>query len=68
MSDEAGRLQFSDPQRANELWARIDRRLTRTAAWVPLVNPKGVELVSDRLGNYTHNPVTGIVLNQAWVR
>jgi peptide/nickel transport system substrate-binding protein len=65
---KAARLQFSDPQRANDLWAHIDRRLTRTAAWVPLVNPKGVELVSDRLGNYRNNPVTGIVLSEAWVK
>lgn len=68
LSRKAARLQFSDPQRANELWAHIDRRLTRTAAWVPLVNPKGVELVSDRVGNYTYNPVTGMVLSQAWVK
>jgi ABC-type transport system substrate-binding protein len=65
---KAGRLQFSDPRRANELFAHIDRMLTRTAAWVPLVNPKGVELVSDRVGNYMYNPVTGMVLSQAWVQ
>jgi ABC-type transport system substrate-binding protein len=60
-------LQFSDPQHANELWARVDRRLTRAAAWAPLVNSKGVELVSKRLGNYSFSPVTGMILSQVWV-
>jgi ABC-type transport system substrate-binding protein/DNA-binding SARP family transcriptional activator len=67
LKEKAGRLLFSDPQRATELWASIDRKLTRTAAWVALVNPKGVDLVSERLGNYTYSPVTGMMLSQVWV-
>lgn len=47
--------------------ARVDRRLTRAAAWVPLVNPKGAELVSERVGNYSYSPVTGMILSQIWV-
>ena len=67
LSEQASRLQFSDPQRANDVWARVDRRLTDSAAWVPLVNPKGIELVSKRLGNYTYDPVTGMILSEVWV-
>lgn len=68
LGQRAARLQFSDAQQANELWARVDRRLTRAAAWIPLVNPKGVELVSERLGNYSYSPVSGMILSQVWVR
>lgn len=68
LSKRAARLQYSDPQHANELWSRVDRRLTQAAPWIPLVNPKGVELVSERLGNYSYSPVTGMILSEVWVK
>ena len=68
MSKRAGELQFTDPHLANELWARIDRKLTAVAAWLPIVNPKGTDLVSERVGNYTYSPVTGVILSQLWVK
>jgi hypothetical protein len=47
------------------LWAAIDRRATRQAYTVPLVNPRAVELTSDRLSNYEYNPVWGFLPDQA---
>lgn len=61
-------LQATDPQRANELWAKIDREVVDAAPWVPLTNPKSVEILSARVGNYQFNPQVGSLLDQLWVR
>jgi peptide/nickel transport system substrate-binding protein len=61
-------LQTTDPAVANGLWATIDRELANLAPLVPLVNPKQVDFVSSRVGNYQYNPQWGILLDQLWVR
>jgi YVTN family beta-propeller protein len=61
-------LQSTDPRAANALWAEIERHLVDTAAWVPLVNPRTNDVVSNRLGNYQYNPAMGSLLSQLWVR
>jgi peptide/nickel transport system substrate-binding protein len=35
---------------------------------IPLVNPKRVDFLSRRVGNYQYNPQWGILLDQLWVR
>jgi peptide/nickel transport system substrate-binding protein len=61
-------LQTSDLSAANELWARIDRAITDRAPWLFLVNPKATMFVSERVGNFQHNPQWGVLLDQLWVR
>jgi YVTN family beta-propeller protein len=61
-------LQARDPAAANERWARLERELVDRAPLVPLVNPKQVDFVSRRVGNYQHHPVFGILISQLWVR
>ena len=34
----------------------------------PLVNRRGAVFVSERLGNYQHHPLLGVLLDQVWVR
>jgi len=68
MNDRALRLQTLDPPRAFDLWAEIEHRLVDLAPWVFLVNPVGVDLVSERAGNYERNPQWGLLLDQLWVR
>jgi YVTN family beta-propeller protein len=53
---------------ANELWAEADRRVVRAAPIVPLVNRRGVLLVSDRVGNVQQHLQLGPLLDQLWVR
>ena len=53
---------------ATRLWTKLDREITNKALWVPLYNTLGADLVSKRVGNYQHNPVTGALLSQLWVR
>jgi hypothetical protein len=33
-----------------------------------LVNRRGAVFVSERLGNYQHHPLLGVLLDQVWVR
>jgi peptide/nickel transport system substrate-binding protein len=51
-----------------ELWASADLQATDAAPLVPLANPKDLDLVSRRVGNYQYNPTQGILLDQLWVR
>ena len=61
--------QVVDQQGADEQWARIDRAVVRAAPWVPLFNAIGVEMVSERVGNYQVGARKyGSLLSQMWVR
>jgi peptide/nickel transport system substrate-binding protein len=68
LATRATRLQASDPVAADALWARVDRRVVDAAAAVPLLNPKRIDFVSKRVGNYQHSPQWGVLLDQLWVR
>jgi YVTN family beta-propeller protein len=64
----AERLQSTDPRSANALWARAERLIVDQAPVLPLDNPKNVDFVSRRVGNYQFNPQWGVLLDQLWVR
>jgi YVTN family beta-propeller protein len=59
--------QASDPQAARALWAQVDRKTVDQAPHVPLTNPRGIDLVSPRVGNYQYNPQWGALIDQLWV-
>jgi len=61
-------LQATDPYRANQLWARVDRAIVDQAPLVPLFSLRQVDFVSRRVGNYQFHPQWGILLDQLWVR
>jgi YVTN family beta-propeller protein len=65
---EAAALQASDPVRANELWAEVDRALVDRAVALPWRNPQDRVLVSERVGNYQSHPLWGTLLDQLWVK
>jgi hypothetical protein len=46
---------------------RIDSQIVDQAPWLPLVNPKVVDVLSKRVGNYQYNP-SGVLIDQLWVR
>ena len=69
LTAEAKQLQVTDPIRAQELWARADRRLVDQAPLVAAYNFSRVDLVAERIGNYQYNWVWGQgLLDQLWVR
>jgi peptide/nickel transport system substrate-binding protein len=61
-------LQTRDRSAAAKMWSKIDRDATNLAGLVPLLTPRGVDLVSRRVGNYQRHPVFGVLLDQLWVK
>jgi peptide/nickel transport system substrate-binding protein len=57
-------LESTDPRTASKSWAGLDRTLVDRAAWVPLVNPRQIDLVSNRVRNYQHHALLGIIVDQ----
>jgi peptide/nickel transport system substrate-binding protein len=69
LTAEAKQLQVTDPIRAQDLWARAERRLVDQAPLVAAYNSSHVDLVAERIGNYQYNWArTQGVLDQFWVR
>jgi len=61
-------VQTTDPQAASDVWAQVDREIVDQAPVVPLTNPRIIDLVSPRVGNYQYNPQWGALIDQLWVR
>jgi YVTN family beta-propeller protein len=61
-------VQATNPLAATELWARVDRQMVDRAPWLPLFNPKVVDFLSKRVGNYQYNLEWGMLTDQLWVR
>jgi peptide/nickel transport system substrate-binding protein len=53
---------------AAEEWTAVDRLEVDKAATVPISNGLTADFVSTRVGNYQHNPLLGILVDQLWVR
>jgi YVTN family beta-propeller protein len=64
---KATQLELSDPHKAANLWATIDRQLTNNAVWVPTVTASELDLTSGRLHNYEYNPVWGFLADESWL-
>ena len=60
--------QAGAPSTAAQLWQRVDRAVVDEAPWLPLINERGIDLISERVGNYQRNPQLGVLLDQLWVR
>jgi ABC-type transport system substrate-binding protein len=65
---QAKLLQSSNPAAADRLWARVDRRITDQAPWIPAVQPAWISVVSARVGGYQYVPTIGPLLHRLWVR
>jgi peptide/nickel transport system substrate-binding protein len=65
---KAQKLQQTDQRAANRLWTKIDRMIVDQAALVPMYNPRGVALTSERAGNFQYHPLWFTLLDQLWVR
>jgi len=69
LTAEAKQLQVTDPIRAQDLWARAERRLVDQAPLVAAYNTSNVDLVAERIGNYQFNWARAQgLLDQFWVR
>ena len=57
-----------DRARGNAMWAAIDREVTNLSLQAPLFQNSQVDLVSERLGNYTFSQVAHMLFSKVWVR
>ena len=49
-------LGLTRPQAAERLWRQVDRHVIDLAVWIPLFNPKQIDLVSPRVGQLPLEP------------
>jgi peptide/nickel transport system substrate-binding protein len=61
--------QATNPEAARGAWERVDRQTVDEAPWVPLVNPRSVDVLAKRVGNYQYSSAgLGMLIDQLWVR
>lgn len=68
MVKRARRLEASRPEAAERLWSRIDRAIVDRAPWLPTVNLRTIDFVSERVDNYLFHPQWGMLLDQLRIR
>jgi peptide/nickel transport system substrate-binding protein len=61
-------LAVTNVQQANVMWAKIDRMVTDQAPMVTLFNPKHVDFVSKRVGNFTFSKEFYWLVAKSWVQ
>jgi peptide/nickel transport system substrate-binding protein len=62
------RLALTDEQAANRMWAQIDRMVTDEAPMATLFNPKHIDFVSKRVGNFTFSKQFYWLVARSWVK
>ena len=65
---QALKLAVTNEQRANTMWSQIDRMVTDQAPMVTLFNPKHIDLVSKRVGNFTFSKEFYWLVAKSWVQ
>ncbi|HEU4945685.1 MAG TPA: hypothetical protein VFT31_00895, partial [Kribbella sp.] len=65
---EATELQLTDPARASEAFAALDRAVVRAAAVIPFSTIQQQDFVSHRVGNLNVHPLFGPLVAQMWVQ
>jgi peptide/nickel transport system substrate-binding protein len=60
--------QVTDPAKASDAWAKVDRAVVDAAAYIPFGNDVRYDFVSRRVGNTLVHPVTGPLIAQMWVQ
>jgi peptide/nickel transport system substrate-binding protein len=61
-------LQQDNPVAAQAAWTAVDRLIVNQAMSVPFGSNLELTLLSQRTGDYQHNPEFGVLLDQLWVR
>jgi peptide/nickel transport system substrate-binding protein len=68
LNAHARSLVATRPREAAAVWSRIDRELVDRAAWVPMINERGIDFLSTRVANYQSHPYWGLFADQLWVK
>jgi len=68
LMQQAVSVGLTRPRAAEHLWRQVDHRIVDQAVWLPLFNPKQVDLVSRRVGHYRWSPQLHLMPSLLWVR
>jgi peptide/nickel transport system substrate-binding protein len=66
--DKAEALGATDPTAANKMWGQIDKQVTDLAPQATLFNPKNIDFIAKRVGNFVFSSQYYFLLDQAWVQ
>ena len=66
--NHAMKVAITDRAAANKLWTKIDKEVTDQAPAAVLFNPKYIDFVSSRVGNFMFSNQRHWVMSQAWVK
>jgi peptide/nickel transport system substrate-binding protein len=61
-------LGVTNEDAANAEWAKIDRMVTNQAPMATLFNPKHIDVVSKRVGNFIFSKQFYWLVSQSWVQ
>lgn len=65
---QALKLGVTDPNAANQLWAKIDHQLVDQAVWVPFLNKKYLNFVSKRVKGFQFSPQWYWLIDQSSIK
>jgi len=65
---QALNVAVTNEQKANTMWTQIDRLVTDKAPMVTLFNPKHIDVVSKRVGNFTFSKQFYWLVAKSWVQ
>jgi peptide/nickel transport system substrate-binding protein len=68
LMQQAVSVGLTRPRAAERIWRQVDHRIVDQAVWLPLFNPKQVDLVSRRVGHYRWSPQLHLMPSLLWVR
>jgi peptide/nickel transport system substrate-binding protein len=63
--DNALKVGVTDQEKANGIWAKVDKAMTDQAVWVDMFNPKLVDFTSAKITNHLFSPQWYFLLDQA---
>jgi peptide/nickel transport system substrate-binding protein len=66
--DQAGKVGITDPTKGNQIWSQVDKAVTDQAVWVPLFNPKYIDVLGARVKGYQFSPQWYFLLDQASIK
>ena len=66
--DQALKTGLTDQTKANTIWSQVDKDVVDKAVWVPIFNPKFVDLLSKRVKGYLFSPQWYFLIDQASVQ
>ena len=64
----AAAVEAVNPAASHALWQRVERELLAAAPIVPTENPRSIDIVAKRVGNYEYHPQWNALVDQLWLR